>query len=105
MRRYAAEIYRLQQDHPFATLSMLAEHVDASLQAVSRMIGRMEKAELLTREPYRGMQLTKSGVAAAMPALRRHRLAEVFLVKIMKFGWEEVHHLSCLLYTSDAADE
>ncbi len=94
MRRYAAEIYRLQQDHPYATLSMVAEHVDASLQAVSRMTGRMEEAGLLKREPYRGMRLTLAGEKAAMPALRRHRLAEVFLVKVMNFGWEEAHELT-----------
>ena len=48
MRRYAAEIYRLEQEHPQATLTMLAEHINASLQAVSRMLVRMEK----TREPF-----------------------------------------------------
>lgn len=94
MRRYAAEIYRLQQDHPYATLSMVAEKVDASLQAVSRMLARMEKAGLLQREPYKGMTLTEKGVREAMPALRRHRLAEVFLVKVMNFGWEEAHELT-----------
>jgi DtxR family Mn-dependent transcriptional regulator len=94
MRRYAAEIYRLQQDHRYASLSMLAEHVDASLQAVSRMLNRLEKYDLLTREPYRGVRLTPTGEKAAMPALRRHRLAEVFLVKMMNFGWEEAHELT-----------
>ena len=94
MRRYAAEIYRLQQDHPYASLSMVAEHVDASLQAVSRMTNRMEEAGLLTREPYKGMRLTDEGVKHAMPALRRHRLAEVFLVKMMNFGWDEAHELT-----------
>lgn len=94
MRRYAAEIYRLQQDHPYATLSMVAEHVDASLQAVSRMVGRMELAGLIERAPYKGMRLTAAGERAAMPALRRHRLTEVFLVKIMDFGWEEAHKLT-----------
>ncbi len=94
MQRYAAEVYRLQQDYPFATLSMLAEHVDASLQAVSKMIARLEQGSLLTREPYRGVRLTPAGEKAAMPALRRHRLAEVFLVKVMGFGWEEAHDLT-----------
>jgi len=94
MQRYAAEIYRLQQDHPFATLSMLAEHVDASLQAVSRMITRLEEGGLLVREPYRGVRLTPAGEQAAIPELRRHRLLEVFLVKVMKFGWDEAHDLT-----------
>jgi len=94
MRRYAAEIYRLQQDHPHAPLSSVAEHVDASLQAVSRMVNRMEAAGLVTREPYRGTRLTENGEKEAMPALRRHRLAEVFLVKVMNFGWEDAHELT-----------
>ncbi len=94
MQKYAAEVYRLQQDHPFATLTMLSEHVNASLQAVSRMVKRMEKAGLLERVPYKGMRLTQAGEKAALPAIRRHRLAEVFLVKVMKFGWEEAHELT-----------
>ena len=94
MQRYAAEIYRLQQDHPFATLSMLAEHVDASLQAVSRMIARLEETGLLEREPYKGVRLTPTGEQAAIPELRRHRLLEVFLVKVMNFGWDEAHDLT-----------
>jgi DtxR family Mn-dependent transcriptional regulator len=94
MSRYAAEIYRLQQDHPYASLSMVAEQVDASLQAVSRMMARMEKATLIEREPYKGVRLTERGEKEAMPALRRHRLAEVFLVKVMNFGWEEAHELT-----------
>ena len=43
MRRYAAEIYRLQQDLPFVGLSELAETVATSLQATSRMVGRMRE--------------------------------------------------------------
>lgn len=91
MQRYAAEIYRLQQDHPYATLSMLAEHVSASLQAVSRMIQRLKEAGLLEHEPYKGVRLTSKGVRAALPAVRRHRLVEVFLVKVMQYDWADAH--------------
>jgi DtxR family Mn-dependent transcriptional regulator len=73
---------------------MLAEHVEASLQAVSRMLTRLEEGGLLEREPYRGVRLTLEGERAALPELRRHRLAEVFLVKVMKFGWDEAHDLT-----------
>jgi DtxR family Mn-dependent transcriptional regulator len=94
MKRYAAEIYRLQQDHPFVGLTDLAETVQASLQATSRMVGRMREKEYLIHEPYRGVRLTKEGERIAMPALRRHRLVELFLVRVMKFGWDEAHDLS-----------
>jgi DtxR family Mn-dependent transcriptional regulator len=94
MKRYAAEVYRLEQDAPFVGLSELSEHVNASLQATSRMVGRMKQLGYLEHEPYRGVRLTKDGELIAMPALRRHRLVEVFLVRVMRFGWDEAHDLS-----------
>jgi DtxR family Mn-dependent transcriptional regulator len=94
MRRYAAEIYRLQQDFPQVGLSELSQAVEASLQATSRMVSRMKDRGYLEHEPYRGVRLTREGERIAMPALRRHRLVEVFLVRIMKYGWDEAHDLS-----------
>lgn len=83
MRRYAAEIYRLQEDRPYVGLTELAEHVDASLQAISRMLGRLKEAGYVEHEPYRGVRLTEDGERIAMPAIRRHRLVENFLVNVM----------------------
>jgi DtxR family Mn-dependent transcriptional regulator len=94
MRRYAAEIYRLQENQEYISLSELAEHIDASLQAISRMINRLRDSDLVDHKPYRGVRLTAEGEQCAMPALRRHRLVENFLVKIMGFGWDEVHDVS-----------
>jgi len=50
MRRYAAEIYRLQQDLPQVGLSELSEAVGSSLQAASRMVGRMKFHALALRK-------------------------------------------------------
>jgi len=94
MQRYAAEIFRLQQDAPFVGLNELAESANSSMQATARMVGRMKKLDYLDHELYRGVRLTKKGEQIAMPALRRHRLVEVFLVKVMKYGWDEAHELS-----------
>ena len=94
MQRYAAEIFRLQQDAPFVGLNELAESANSSMQATARMVGRMKKLDYLEHELYRGVRLTMKGEQIAMPALRRHRLVEVFLVKVMKYGWDEAHELS-----------
>ena len=94
MQRYAAEIFRLQQDAPFVGLAELSESANSSLQATSRMVARMKELEYLEHELYRGVRLTRQGETIAMPALRRHRLVEVFLVKVMKYGWDEAHELS-----------
>jgi len=94
MRRYAAEIYRLQQDHEQVPLSLLSTHVEASAQAISTMVKRLSKSGFLTHEPYKGVRLTKDGEKIAMPSLRRHRLTEVFLVKVMQYDWASAHELS-----------
>ena len=94
MRRYAAEIYRLQQDNEQVSLSLLSSHVEASAQAISTMVKRLNKSGYLVHEPYRGVRLTSDGEKIAMPSLRRHRLTEVFLVKVMKYDWASAHQLS-----------
>lgn len=94
MRRYAAEIYRLQQDYDQVPLSLISEHVDASAQAISTMVKRLNRDGYLVHEPYRGVRLTASGEQIAMPSLRRHRLTEVFLVKVMKYDWATAHELA-----------
>ena len=83
MQRYAAEIYRLQQDSHYVALTELSEHAHASAQATSRMVGRMKGSGYLEHELYRGVRLTTKGETIAMPALRRHRLVEVFLVTVL----------------------
>lgn len=94
MRRYAAEIYRLQEDQEYVSISELSEHIYVSLQAISRMVGRLKKGGYIIHEPYRGVRLTHEGETIALPAIRRHRLIEVFLVRVMGFGWHEVHDVS-----------
>lgn len=94
MQRYAAEIYRLQEDNAYVPLSLLAEQVDTSLQAASRMIRRLKEADLIVHEPYQGVRLTLKGEHLALLGVRRHRLIEVFLVQVMRFGWDEVHDMA-----------
>ena len=94
MQRYAAEIYRLQQDHEQVPLSLLSSHIESSAQAISTMVKRLNKGGFLVHEPYRGVRLTPAGEKIAMPSLRRHRLTEVFLVKVMGYDWAAAHELS-----------
>jgi len=94
MRRYAAEIYRLQQEHEQVPLSLLGSHVDASAQAISTMVKRLNQSGYLVHEPYRGVRLTAEGERIAMPSLRRHRLTEELLVKHLNYDCASAHVLS-----------
>lgn len=99
MQEYLAEAYRLayyQQSDPYISTSALAEVLEVSAPAVTRMVQRLKDAGYLEHEPYRGIYLTPKGEREALNSIRRHRLVERFLVDVMAFGWHEVH---------DSADE
>jgi DtxR family Mn-dependent transcriptional regulator len=93
MQEYLAEAYRIAsyQDGPYVSTSELAERMGVSAPAVARMATRLREGGYIEHEPYQGMCLTESGNREALKSIRRHRLAEIFLVKVMGFGWHEVH--------------
>ncbi len=58
---------------------------------VTAMMKTLTEAGLIAYEPYSGVQLTEAGRRLAAHVLRRHRLVELFLVRIMGMDWSEVH--------------
>ena len=93
VQRYLAEIYRLELEHDAVTMPMVADVLQISVQAVSRMIRQLAEDGWLEHEPYRGVRLTPAGQQVALQAIRRHRIVEVFFVQVMKFGWDVVHDM------------
>lgn len=95
MRDYLAEVYRLSELHgegtDFVSTSALADLLDVSAPAVNRMVTKLREIDLLKHEPYQGIRLTDKGRREALKHLRRHRIAEAFLVNVMGFQWHEVH--------------
>jgi DtxR family Mn-dependent transcriptional regulator len=92
MRDYLAHIYRLSDGQSqYVGTSALVDLIDVSAPAVNRMVTRLKEQGLLEHEPYQGVRLTEAGQREALKELRRHRIAETFLVKVMGFGWHEVH--------------
>lgn len=94
IRKYLADIYRLSDrgsTSEYVSTSTLAEVRDVSAPAVNRMVTRLKEMGLLEHEPYQGIRLTDAGRREALKQLRRHRIAEAFLVKVMGFGWHEIH--------------
>src|SRR5690349_22594344 len=55
------------------------------------MMKTLAESGLVRYEPYMGVRLTKAGERLASLVLRRHRLIELFLVKVMGMSWTEVH--------------
>jgi DtxR family Mn-dependent transcriptional regulator len=55
------------------------------------MVKTLAEAGLVRYEPYMGVRLTEAGEKLASLVLRRHRLIELFLVKVLGMSWAEVH--------------
>src|SRR4249919_3824927 len=55
------------------------------------MVKTLAESGLVKYEPYAGVRLTASGEKLAALVVRRHRLIELFLVKVMGMSWTEVH--------------
>lgn len=96
MSAWLAQIWRLAErlrhaDRCWVGTAELGEAMDASPPVVNRMITRLRRAELLQHEPYQGVRLTVAGERLALLELRRQRIAEVFLERVMGFAWHEVY--------------
>jgi DtxR family Mn-dependent transcriptional regulator len=55
------------------------------------MARRLEKSGLIDRKPYRGVRLTARGRREGVMAVRAHRIAEAYLVRVLEYGWDEAH--------------
>jgi DtxR family Mn-dependent transcriptional regulator len=55
------------------------------------MVKALSDSGLVHYSPRSGVQLTGAGNQLALHVLRRHRLVELFLVRIVGLDWSEVH--------------
>lgn len=95
MRSYLAEIYRLidrqAETSDYVSTSALADLLFVSPPAVNRMVNKLKELGLLDHEPYQGIAITEKGRTEALKQIRYQRIAESFMVKVMKLNWLEVH--------------
>ncbi len=89
---YLKSIYTLNlQDHKAVSTSNLAAKLEISNAAISEMSKKLYDLGLISYEKYKGVELTKEGKRIALKILRRHRLWELFMIKVLNLNWEEVH--------------
>lgn len=74
-----------------AATNDLAEMLNVSPPAVSRMLKQMERQSLVAHTPYYGVSLTAKGRQVALKIVRRHRLLELFLAQILGYDLNSVH--------------
>jgi DtxR family Mn-dependent transcriptional regulator len=97
VEEYLQAIYTLADENGHVVSARLAEFLSFSAPAVSEMVHRLERDGLVTLDGHKEVHLTKAGKAQADSIVRRHRLAERFLVQVLGFAWWKTHEEAELL--------
>jgi DtxR family transcriptional regulator, Mn-dependent transcriptional regulator len=92
---YLRAIYKLADSATvdWVQTNQLAAALKVRPASVTGMIQKMAAADppLVDYYKNRGVRLTAAGHRAALSVVRRHRLLELFLQKMLGYSWDEVH--------------
>jgi len=88
---YLKAIYALETRFGAAATSEVAQALDVAPASVTGMIRRLATQGFLDHVPYRGVQLTALGRRAALRTIRRHRILETYLTRVLGYPWDRVH--------------
>lgn len=81
----------LSSSKEFVPMGQLASSLGVVPGTATTMVKTLSESGLVRYEPYVGVRLTASGEKLASLVLRRHRLIELFLVKVLGMSWADVH--------------
>lgn len=88
---YIKAIYKARLESGDVSTQDIANRVNVSAPAVSKMLKRLAELRLIEHTPYHGVVLSSAGEKMALEIIRHHRLLEIYLVEALGYGWDEVH--------------
>src|SRR5947208_3855753 len=93
VENYLKQLYLEQQNasEELVPMGKLATAMGVVPGTATSMVKALADSGLVSYEPRFGARLTKGGEQLALHVLRRHRLVELFLVKVLGLDWSEVH--------------
>ncbi len=95
VENYVKAIYQAEmaqgEDDALVPMGRLASALQVVPGTATTMVKALADSGLVRYEPYAGVRLTPAGQKLAALVLRRHRLIELFLVKVLDMSWAEVH--------------
>src|SRR5262245_23130349 len=88
---YLKALYALAPGGETVTTSRLAQRLQVSAPSVTSMLAKLAAEKQVAYTPRGGARLTARGRRAALAMVRRHRILETFLVRVLGLDWSEVH--------------
>ncbi|MEX2381146.1 MAG: metal-dependent transcriptional regulator [Opitutales bacterium] len=93
VENYVKQILIEQQQAPSDPVSVgrVASGLGVAPGTATSMMKSLAEAGLVEYVPRKGVRLSEAGERLALNVLRRHRLIELFLVKVLELDWSEIH--------------
>ena len=91
---YLKALFNLSNENDETGVNELSKHLGIKMPTVNSMMKKLAEKKLIKYESYKPIKLTEKGKKEAAFIIRKHRLAEMYLVEKMGFGWEEVHDIA-----------
>jgi DtxR family transcriptional regulator, Mn-dependent transcriptional regulator len=88
---YLKTIYLLQENREAVATSTVAARLGVTAPSVSAMLRKLAGRKLVCYAPYQGVLLTRAGERIALAVLRRHRILELYLARVLGYRWDQVH--------------
>jgi DtxR family Mn-dependent transcriptional regulator len=87
---YLKAIHSLGGAEKLVSPMELADQLNVRAASVTGMLKRLAEGHWISYEPGRGARLTAMGTSEARRVIRRHRLMELFLTRVLGLDWSEV---------------
>ncbi len=87
---YVKALFDLDSGAP-VPVSSLARHLGVSPPSVTNMLARLAEEKLVALHHRGAARLTHDGEREALRVVRRHRILEAFLVRVLGLDWSVVH--------------
>ncbi|UKB86327.1 metal-dependent transcriptional regulator [Chryseobacterium sp. MEBOG06] len=91
---YLKALFHLVDNEGKVTINELSKFLNVKMPSVNNMMKKFADKKWVIYETYKPLIVTENGRREAALVVRKHRLTEMFLVKKMNFGWENVHEIA-----------
>ncbi|MHB8139855.1 MAG: metal-dependent transcriptional regulator [Vulcanimicrobiaceae bacterium] len=97
VEEYLEAVYRLEREGMGVSTSAVASELGVAPASVSGMLKKLATDGFVEHIARGEARLTQKGLEIAVRVIRRHRLAERFLVDTLGMPWDQVQSEACML--------
>jgi DtxR family Mn-dependent transcriptional regulator len=91
---YLKALFNMANEAGEVNVTELSRRLEIKMPTVTSMMKKLSEKKLVLYESYKPLRLSEKGKKEAGLIIRKHRLAEMFLVEKMHIGWEDVHDIA-----------